>query len=342
MLKSPLAMLSLVVALVLSSRVPAQEIILKQAVLGLAVSPDGEALITSSRGGGLRDETGFLGEGGVVTFWHMGTWKQRGVIKLSVDPTSLAIARDGKRLAVSGTLPHLAMDSMPPMAIEMSELSNEIARITPTRIGPPNFAGTLAFAPDGKTLAVAGQLLDIRTSKVTRLSQDAIFTQAFSPDGKILATGGWQQVDPGNNKPILRLWDPATARELARLEHKHWAVWSVAFSPDGKLLAAAGGGGVGAQAELKVWDVQTRRLQYSLEGHATLVNSVAFSPDGTKLASAGHDHIVKLWDMQTGKEIATFKGHSGPVHAVVFAPDGSALFSASKDDTVRSWSVNKK
>jgi WD40 repeat protein len=162
------------------------------------------------------------------------------------------------------------------------------------------------------------------------------------PHGKILAAGGWQAINAGDNKPTLRLWNPATGKELARLEHKHGAVWSVAFSPDGKLLAAAGGGGVGAQAELKVWDVQMRTLRYSLEGHATMVNGVAFSPDGTKLASAGYDHFVKLWDMQTGKEIGTFKGHTGPVHSVVFAPNGSALFSASNDNTVRRWPVKKK
>jgi WD40 repeat protein len=342
MLKFPLRTLSVVVAVVLSSRVSAQQIILEQAVGSLAVSPDGKALITSCRVGGLRDEKFPFGEGGVVQFWRMGTWKQRGVIKLSVDASSMTITRDGKHLAVSGTLPYLPMNSMPPVAIEICELTKRLSNITPTQIGAPDLGGSLAFSADGKTLSVAGQLLDIKTSKVTRLSQDAIFSQAFSPDGKILATGGWQQVDPGNNKPILRLWDPATGKELARFDHKHWAVWSVAFSPDGKLLAAAGGGGVGAQAELKVWDVETRTLRYSLEGHATLVNRVAFSPDGTKLASAGYDHFIKLWDMNTGKEIATFKGHTAPVHSVVFAPNGSGLFSASKDDTVRRWSVNRK
>jgi WD40 repeat protein len=138
------------------------------------------------------------------------------------------------------------------------------------------------------------------------------------PHGKILAAGGWQAINAGDNKPTLRLWNPATGKELARLEHKHGAVWSVAFSPDGKLLAAAGGGGVGAQAEFKVWDVQTRTLRYSLEGHATMVNGVAFSPDGTKLASAGYDHFVKLW--ATCPQIAGDKGRPNqPLHLTAAA-----------------------
>jgi WD40 repeat protein len=331
-----------VLALVLSNCVSAQEIILKEAVVGLAVSPDGKTLITTCRGGGLCAEKVIFGEGGVVKFWRRGTWKRRGVIKLSVDPSFMAITGDGKRLAVSGTLPHIPMDSMPPMAIEMCELTGKLSKITPTKIGTPNLAGSLAFSPDGKTLAVMGQLLDVKTNKITRsLGKAAICAQAFSPDGKILAAGGWQELNAGNNKPILRLWDPATGKELAQLEHKHWAVYAVAFSPDGKLLAAAGGGGVGAQAELKVWDVHTHKLRYSLEGHATMVNGIAFSPDGTKLASAGYDHLIKLWDIHTGKAIATYKGHTSPVHSVVFAHNGSALFSASSDNTVRRWQVKK-
>ncbi len=51
---------------------------------------------------------------------------------------------------------------------------------------------------------------------------------AFSPDGQWVATG--------SRDSTARVFDAATGRELARLEHRSW-VGSVAFSPDGKWVA---------------------------------------------------------------------------------------------------------
>src|SRR4051794_41987119 len=50
---------------------------------------------------------------------------------------------------------------------------------------------------------------------------------AFAPDGKPLASSSLDRT--------VRLWDPATGRELRRFEGHKAAVESVAFAPDGKL-----------------------------------------------------------------------------------------------------------
>ena len=54
---------------------------------------------------------------------------------------------------------------------------------------------------------------------------------AFSADGRTLATAGVDR--------CIRLWDLATAKELASTKGDLW-LKSVAFSPDGRWLAYAG------------------------------------------------------------------------------------------------------
>jgi WD40 repeat protein len=101
---------------------------------------------------------------------------------------------------------------------------------------------SVAFSPDGKTLASAGQdcricLWDLATrKKVAALEghEDWIISAAFSPDGKTLASA--------DGKGTIRLWDLPTRKERAALRVPGGSFNSVAFSPDRKLLASGGMG----------------------------------------------------------------------------------------------------
>jgi WD40 repeat protein len=151
---------------------------------------------------------------------------------------------------------------------------------------------------------------------------------AFSPDGRLLASSSWDGT--------IRLWDPATAQELAILRgHKGDVNW-VTFAPDGKTLAS------GADDwTIKLWDVASRQELGILRGHTGDVMTVEFSPDGKLLASAGaHDKLVKLWDVSTRRLLANFAGHTDRVDAVAFGPDGKSLASSGKDATIKIWDVS--
>ncbi len=106
---------------------------------------------------------------------------------------------------------------------------------------------SVAFSPDGKTLAVASwergtRLWDVAAGKEAG-AVDGHSTAAFSPDGKTLALGGkvWS----------VKLWDVATRKDRSALEWHRAQVSCVAFSPDGKMLASAS-----RDRTFKLWDVR--------------------------------------------------------------------------------------
>ena len=82
---------------------------------------------------------------------------------------------------------------------------------------------------------------------------DLVYSVAFAPDGKTLATGS------GSRDQTVKLWDVTTGKELATLKgHTRYpsAVVSVAFAPDGKTLATVSWD---MTVNVKLWDVATRK-----------------------------------------------------------------------------------
>ena len=166
-------------------------------------------------------------------------------------------------------------------------------------------AGTAAFSPDGRLVAVIaplGQvaLHDARTGRVMRqlAPHDDIGNDIeFSPDGRLLATAS-----KDGTARIFRVSDGTT---VATLRHDGPVV-AVAFSADGRLVATASD-----DDTARVWDARTGR-QLALVRHAADVDSVDLSPDGKLLASAGVDAAVRLTTTD-GKKVAVLRGYSRPV-----------------------------
>src|ERR1019366_7595638 len=120
---------------------------------------------------------------------------------------------------------------------------------------------------------------------------------AFSPDGKTLASGGADAAGKsGRTGPPdgdIVLWDVATGKPKAVLKGHAHTVFTLAFSPDGKTLASGSGDNT-----VKLWDVATCNNTATLEGHTAFVKTVAFSPGGKMLASGSNDKTIKLWELQ--------------------------------------------
>lgn len=201
--------------------------------------------------------------------------------------------------------------------------------------GPATALSSMAFSPDGKTLAMAGgdrmlKLWDVASGRELRALKGhphGINSVAFSPDGKMLASGSYQ---------TIKLWSVVTGSELRKLGGPSADGETLAFSPDGTTLASGSWAG---NQPIRLWDVASGNELRTLKGHSGSVKALAFNSDGTTLASGSGDRTIKLWDVASGSEIRTLKGHSGVVTSVAFSPDGKTLASADNDYTIKLWDV---
>jgi WD40 repeat protein len=226
---------------------------------------------------------------------------------------------------------------------------------------PPAPSASLAFSPDGRTLAAIEGTADqnsidhgsdvllwdlARPGRPLRIREPAFFPLgiAFSPDGRVRATATFRHG--------VHLWNEAgeLLTELADPEpldpsQGHYPLQSlaVAFSPDDRTLAVA------ADQRLILWDYRLRRHLRTVKVPAGVAH-LAFSPSGDLLAATGH-HIhpytgprpIRVWEVATGLPVATLPPSAPPepsfLHGLAFSPDGRLLAAGDSLGNVRFWDL---
>jgi hypothetical protein len=247
------------------------------------VTPDGSALYTADDKGYLRvwpmsgrgRSTGFeagLGplttlalspHGGIMATGDMGQYVRLWALnKGKVGPAfkaqsgnvqSLAFSPDSHLLAVgtTGLKRNLDTDNTEGV-VELWDITKgrKIADLT----GYKGWIESVAFSPDGRTLAAAGDEItrfwDVaghRESSQPITCDGRCYSVAFSPDGRTLATGG--------SGAVAQLWNLADHRQIGSALAGHTGViFSVKFSPDGRTLATGS-----ADGTARLWPVPTPR-----------------------------------------------------------------------------------
>jgi WD40 repeat protein len=228
----------------------------------------------------------------------------------------------------------------------------------------------LAFAPDGRSLALGGahlacRLIDATTGEqLWRVpgKQPFSLSLAFTPDGLVVckcgplsircASTGAEVQKCGNwcrafglthdglsafvadvrFQDIVRRYDLTSNDPKAEVELETGKIKRIAVSPDGKLIAV-----VGCR---RFHLLTTEALEViGSAAHRELSNgefALRFSPDSRTLVyTAGHTLFV--WDTVRASKVAQTQHEAKQFMDAAFTPCGRRLITVSKDGVARAW-----
>jgi eukaryotic-like serine/threonine-protein kinase len=252
-------------------------------VQAIAIDPTGTYLVTGSANTGT----------GPMWRWE---WREPEAAKARtpvpaqpIQVDALAFSRDGARLACTV---HGAVFLW---SIGKKGLTKEtVLKAHGTR------AKGLAFAPDGKRLALGGEDMTVRVYEFGWLRHalkppmtghtDAVASLAYNFGGNLLVSGG--------KDGTVRVWDGTATDPAPRaVLHGHKAAVRLArFSPRGNQIVSVSDGG-----QVILWDLvgQSQVREWSID--KAMAHSVALSPDGRYLAvgtATGGEGLVSLYDLE--------------------------------------------
>jgi RNA polymerase sigma factor (sigma-70 family) len=289
----------------------------------VAYSPDGKLLAAAS-------STAMT-----VHLWDVSTKKELHAFRHDDWVYHLAFAPNGKTLATttSGSKEN---------AIHLWDIAagRKLRRFTGHPVGWDKIITSIAFSPDGQTLASGGydssvRLWEVAGKEIHHLKsppipgyRGAVGSVTFSMDGNLLMSA--------HGDGLIRVWDPTTGKKVRELKGHRHDVTSLALSPDGKVVASGGG-----DHTIRLWDLKSGKELRQIAGtdHKRGVFWLAFSPDGATLVSWGGLHTVRFWEVASGKECRRVTGHQGDLAQIHFAAEDGTLLSWGQDRTLRIWNL---
>lgn len=276
-------------------------------VRGVAVSPDGQRVLTASFDYTLR-------------LWGFVEQTDQGSLDGHHGPVNAARFLPGGRQAVS-------------VSDDGAAILWNLDTLKPIRrfVGHKHKAMGVALTADGKKMATGGWDKTVRLwtvadgALVKTIEQDSpVNGVAFANKDRIVAAGA--------HDGKIRLSNVETGDRVGVLEGHERGISTIVASPDGRLLASAG-----IDKTVRVWDVATQTQLRVFKHHDDQVYGVAFTPDGQRVVSAGRDGFLIVWNLTTGEAMREIKAHDRIVWSVAATPDGRFVVSGSSDDTARVW-----
>lgn len=318
-------------------------------ILGVAFSPDGNKIASSSTDGEIR-------------LWQVATGQQLLQWKAHSNwVRSIAFSPDGKTIG-SGSAD-----------CSVKIWDTETAECLHHCLGHSSRVWSVVFSPNGELLASSSDDQTIRFWKVSTGEYlqslightGRIRAIAFSSDGHNLVSASddqtiriWDVTTGGilrlygltirsivgmsetdlfassDADRILKVWKFTTGDSILTLEGHQDEIWTVVVNLSGTTIASGSN-----DKTIKIWNVATGECSKTLYGHSKDVLSIDFSPNEEMLVSGSNDQTIRLWDVQTGQCIRTLQGYTSGIYSVAYSPDSAALVASGADNLIRIWKV---
>lgn len=174
--------------------------------------------------------------------------------------------------------------------------------------------------------------------EITKLPIDQpLFVAAFSRDGKYLAASTGIQsatVVTGIEDYTIQVWELASSREVARMNHAGSRIFSLTFSQDSEYLTA-----VDSEGSSWTWKSTTGADISHVTSSAPIIG-MAFSPDGNRMTTINEDNILQVFEVPTRQESLRLEFPAG--ESVRLSQDSRFLAVVDGNNEVNIWEVNSK
>ncbi|WP_197440590.1 c-type cytochrome domain-containing protein [Polystyrenella longa] len=236
-----------------------------------------------------------------------------------------------------------------------------------------DFVQSLAYSPDGNTLASAGyrviklwkrvdqplvsqfelpqDIVSITADPATRLAAVALADHSIAlvqlSDGQVLKTlsGHTDRVNelvflPENQLATvsadrtLRLWNTAEGTLLGQTEATA-ALTNLIAGADGSLYTGD------AEGKVQVWTEGESGYQLKQEWptHQGVIHDLALVAEGKSIASAGADGTIHIRQLADGAETAKLD-QGAPVTSIYLRPDQQVLLAGSENGVIKFWQLS--
>lgn len=222
---------------------------------------------------------------------------------------------------------------------------------------PQNLAGaTTSISPSTSPSPLSASPSPTDTATTPPVEQPVSLPMLGGQDGKsfkghskavqtlsAIKVGGRLMLVSGGQDGVIRVWDAAKHKLVAKLKGHDQEVYAVACIMVGKTPMAVS---VGRDNSVRLWNLKTRKakvLGYHVQSsYAVAVGTVKGKPYAVTGDANGW---IKVWDLNKRKQSGkTIRAHRKAINWLGFTHLGSKAIavSASEDKTLRMWDLGKR